>query len=1293
MTSAFDTFGGKQTSAFDTFGFTKPDISSSEALLSLAREHGGAISQVAEELSHPERSILATIGDGFKKAFSSFVDVISLPSEVVAGIISPDRTIKQAIDEDLRPSEVFFGKTDPNASAMSKVGSFFTRTALDILTDPLTYVTFGASQGILGLRAAQKLTVTRGAESFASLIGKDIGSRVALSKPGAALLNKKLTSQISGLTKAYELTGKKAGLVGDELSMFVNKTLNSELRREDAGRAMMRLMVKNPKLMETYLDKGGIKFFGQTIQSSQQIGDALRLIPGMTWIDNITRGTRNTLGSLFDNSFTPSGRIPDEGMAIIQKWKDISESQKSQMFREIPKIWKEFGITGQEDTFLRAAVESGKMPSDPRLAQVWKVLRGYQKKNLKEMWRTGIKVTEVPNYMPHFLVDEPVKKSVFLTPPSTSIKHTKEATIGRFIDVETGIESIGSAEKLGLTPKFREKEIRLISEKLDDVLKTKNIEKEVIEKQITQLSENVTNIFKSKTAAELKAVLKNVPVKDADNAKRFLEVLKDTIDDLDVKKLAGEQAKKTMVAGVKIQKAVDDMSEEGLQLLKARLKRGEAQLPMDIDAVNRALSTAEPKFKVSKAKGGAEGELAELAEKLKAVSKEKKLKLIKEGDVITEVSKGIDKEDMSRFIATLREQFLANPTGAKQILNQIIGKEQKITDILSDIEFEKISTKVRIEDMPEASRFFTDKEGAIFEKIRATVEDAEGIGVNFDKSAITTTVKSSLNIIRGTTMRHMVDELGSKMGIAEEFAPTGYRPVAVKGLKEETIDYSKFLTGSKGQELYFHPETAKRIEEFMGSIINDEATQEVMKKFDKVQSLWKASVTSIFPAFHGRNAISNVFLHFLDIGVHSLNPTNHIMAADMLKKENKAFRLSISMKKSGKAGEEAKDAFHKLMNTDIFTDKSGYSWTFGELRRVISEKNVAFNPNLVGAIDVTRPTSELMEELLPATTKSGIAKRVAKRVIPISTEFLPFKLGRRAGNIVEEQARLLSFMVNLRATGDATMAAQRTKQFLFDYQNLTNFERTFLRRIIPFYAFTRKNIELQAKTLIQAPGRISAEVTALTTLGDVIAGQNLTEEETNVLPDWIKTGIGILRKKKGQTVEILGSLGTPIEQPFQAFQPNQFLGSISPLIRVPVEQMSGYSFFQGKALSDVTNAAAFKSAPKMIQDLIGFTEIKGTRGDGSPFSWYVSLRPERMNLLLNLPPTSRVFSSLKQMQAVDVSTQSKILQQLIGIRPFSFDLEREAAKREKEFQRKLEDLLTKAGITAQFKKTFIPKKD
>ena len=571
-------------------------------------------------------------------------------------------------------------------------------------------------------------------------------------------------------------------------------------------------------------------------------------------------------------------------------------------------------------------------------------------------------------------------------------------------------------------------------------------------------------------------------------------------------------------------------------------------------------------------------------------------------------------------------------------------------------------------------------------KLTGSIAELEGAGISiFDKNVISSLAKRGVAIDNVEVMRNFTDEIAKKFGVAKSKAFSGYVKANVGLLKKEVSSFANFVRGEAGEELMFHPAIAKKMEEFSSAFINDEATNKAFKVFDDIQRFWKASVTSIFPSFHGRNALSNVFLHYLDIGAHSLNPLNHAMSADLLLKEHEVSKLARTAFEVG--DDVSKGKLNELLMKPIMKDAMGHTWTFGELRSVLKNNQVALSPSTVGPLDVQASTRELVETLFP---EENTLKKIVQAAVPTSQQFSLFKAGRTFGSIVEEQARLVDFMVNLKKTGDPILAAQRTKMFLFDYANLTGFEKTFLRRLIPFYSFTRFNLEAQVRSLLTVPGRVAAEATVVKTLGDVVAGDKLTEEESAALPDWIKTGINILKKKNGQTVEIFGSLGTPIEQPFQALQPNQIMGSISPLLRVPAELATGYNFYRQKSLSEVTNAAAFARAPEVIKDFIGYTEVKGERA-GKPFTWYVSLRPERMHVLLNLPPTARVLSSLKQIDAVDVSAGSKLLQQFLGVRPYSFDLEQESAKREKELREELENLLTSAGVVAKYKRVFIPK--
>lgn len=1024
-------------SGFQGFGGSSFNLNSPDGLLALAQDQGGNIAQAANELAHPTTGILSTIGDTFKNAFTDFVNTISIPSEAVAGILSPSLSIGDAIAQHVTPSDVIFGAKDPNATVMQKVGSFLVRTATDILLDPLTYLTFGAGQGVFGLRATSEITLQ---EDAAKALGKEAFDTAHLSGEGQDIYKalRGSLNQIAGNT-AYEAvkTGNPVlDMAQDELKTVLSNTIDSPLKPDFAKMALSNLINKAPQLTETLIDKGGLKVFGQSILSGQRIASALSMVPGMTKLDLVTKQPRMMLQALFNPAIVKDAqgvytRIPPELTDLVQQAHDLAGSMGDARIGNITNIIQANNLTTTESKFLMASVEAGKMPADARLAKAYTQALDLSPADLSMMKKAGIPVSFLDNHAPHILVQNKMSSLPFKLPPSAAV---------------------GAAEK------------------------------RTLEGSIFNAGEKGSNL------APVEAAL-----------------------------TAGDQ-------------------------------KGASEL---LDGLKR---------------DGFEG---------------------------------------------------------------------------------------------------------------------------FDDNLMTAHVARTLDNVRGTVSKYFMQQVGARFGVPADLAKDGrYVPISVKGVKDSLVQ----MVGKEGEQYVFHPAVASKVEKFLGSVINDDATGDLLKHFDSLQNLWKASVTSVFPAFHGRNAISNVLQNFMDLGYHVMNPATWGTSADMILKDRQASALSLKALSHGPEAEQAKADLQELMGKTMFTDSTGNAWTFGELRQVAKNNNIAFTGRIVNSSDIKDGAIGISRSLFEPESLGAKASKLAKQALPTSQEFKPFQLGRSIGTAIEEHGRLMNFVSNLRNSGDVMLASKRTKQFLFDYNNLTGFERTFMKRLLPFYTYTRKNLELQVKSFMETPGRTASLVHGLNTLGEVISGsQPLSDQEQAALPDWVKSGIGILTARNGENVTLLSSLGTPIEQPFQSLQANQLLGSLSPLIRLPLEQLSGYSFYQGKPLSDVTNATAFKNAPQFVKQLIGFTSFTAHRSDGSAFEADVALNPSMMNLLLNLPPSSRVLSAMKQMDAVDVSGQAKVLQQLIGIKPYSFDLVQEQQKRQNELKTQLQDLLTKAGVTAQFSRTFIPK--
>jgi hypothetical protein len=1300
------------------------------ALLEIAKQEGGALAEVAEELSNPRRSMLATMGEGFKNAFRGFVDIIQAPSNIVAGIISPDLSVQEALKKNTSVSSVLFGKS-PEGFQLQDIPRF----AVDVLTDPLSYITFGTSKGILGISAATEIYA--GAKA-AGKLGIKEGDKLALSATGDEFLDKVVAQQRAGMRSEFLVNERikiadeitKAGGKVDEADMvtrlakidkeandaLIEKTLNRRLDRADALATVSRMIERHPALIETFVDKGGIKAFGKSILSAQRIKATKNLIPGMALLDHAWEPIRKNVYPLFDTKWTSAGKASAITSTVIQDALDKRNSAIADVIERSKNVYEKAGVSSQEAELINAAITARKEPADPKLGALYRELmyggetekmtklgqtarysKGQEKRNLQMMRKAGVAVNEIENHTHHILTSGNAKRGV-RSGMSTETDAAKMRSINGFL-TEDGKELIGRTEKTAdglrfvvgegdeakvftIRPTTKAGEEAKIVEQANQAARNIGLESEQLTKEIEGLKTAVQEVFDDKL---YKSVAKKFLRAGADKntIKAFMKAAKEYLGELDVDTLVKDRIKSSYKSGILKATPVGDMSDETFDLLVYNLDAGTKSLPDHLKDVNKQLVEALKAGRGKKKGEGigtniSDGELKTIADKLKDEAIEVKKDII---------AKSFKNNNIPTFLKTLQNGFTSNPNGARRLMDSIVGRQQKLADLAFELEDIQKAAEIDSKALPNTrphDTFYIDEDGKVLKRFTVSAKEArEVMGVDFEENQLLLTIMSSMEAIRVSVANNFMKDLTKLSGKPRSMAPEHWVPIDSTKYQKELGNLSNFLKNTEGEDLVFHPADAKMVDNFLGSIATDENIENIWKNFDRLNNVFKASVTSIWPAFHGRNAISNVFLHFLDIGVHSLNPANHALVANIMVREK---RYSNLVTKADLGDLDAQNELLKMQNETVFSDKYNYNWTWGELRRNIRDHVVAFNPNITGLVDWSRTPKEMAEQIsrnLKQETTSGKIKKFGRHMNPLSQDFSLYGVGRGIGSAVEDHARLMDFIVNLRKTGDVGLSSVRTKQFLFDYANLTRFEKEFMRRVIPFYTFMRKNTELQVRTLFKTPGRISGEIRAVQSIGDMLGQEQLSDEDLAKLPPWMRDRALIPLSKRGSILEVITGLETPIESFFTITKPNELLASVSPYVRVPVELASGVSFFHAKAISDLTNARYFDSAPGWVKAFIGYHEVTGER-NGKPFTYGVSLRPERMHLLLNLPPTSRVLSTLGNTSEEDVSTGAKTAELLFGIKVHAVDLELEAERRERELKRSLETLLSEAKVGYTF---------
>lgn len=432
--------------------------------------------------------------------------------------------------------------------------------------------------------------------------------------------------------------------------------------------------------------------------------------------------------------------------------------------------------------------------------------------------------------------------------------------------------------------------------------------------------------------------------------------------------------------------------------------------------------------------------------------------------------------------------------------------------------------------------------------------------------------------------------------------------------------------------------------------------------FDAITGLFKRSVTGLFVPFHIRNYLSGIMQNYEVLGWRSLLPKNIAVGQKL------AYNTIKGIKMAGKEGDILKPFAER------FKFSSFYSTDFDN------------------ALNAGQSLAQYQKLLGGASLKTTI------KTAGLSAESIPFKVGRAVGNYIELQQKATAYITAITMGKKIPEALKIAEKAGFDYRVLTKFESQILRRIVPFYSFTRKNIELQLKTLGENPQRINQIIRLVENIGERPSG-----EELENLPNYLKEGFTIKLPDSAEGLkQYLSSLGTPIEQFAQLFKPNTLLGVIStmnPLLKVPIELSIGKDSFRQKDLKDVYDAREYSFLPKSLKDALGIKEVEklvykknqsgklvkiGTR------KVYVA-DPERLLIMRSLF-TSRGVSYLDQIFDGDIEGFIKYMKLFTGLKPQQINIEITKALQDKEQKRALEDLIIKmSGEYARFE-SFYQKK-
>jgi hypothetical protein len=323
---------------------------------------------------------------------------------------------------------------------------------------------------------------------------------------------------------------------------------------------------------------------------------------------------------------------------------------------------------------------------------------------------------------------------------------------------------------------------------------------------------------------------------------------------------------------------------------------------------------------------------------------------------------------------------------------------------------------------------------------------------------------------------------------------------------------------------------------------------EIGKALDKLNSLYKSWLYNPFPASHLRNVVSD----FWNSWSHGKVDTKPLL---------RAYADAMEFMKT-RGGEAAGDLaeFTKLngMEGSRIVD------TVGEAGAGVATRIP--EGGAIWALKGLKPSKKLFNPLaVPGLSKPGEAMN------PL------MEFGNRAQNVTEFLGKGAYYTALKRQGYSPAQAMHLVKQALFDYGDLSSFDKSVMKRIAPFWAFTRKNTPYQLLKIAENPGgRTSQTIRAINDLS--------RSDEDVYTPGFLQEGMAVplgnnpteqaFFRNTLIPVDSLNKLVTTGGTPNPLATGQRFASLLHPLLAAPVELASGKQLSTGRNIADLESTTS-----------------------------------------------------------------------------------------------------------------------
>ena len=417
--------------------------------------------------------------------------------------------------------------------------------------------------------------------------------------------------------------------------------------------------------------------------------------------------------------------------------------------------------------------------------------------------------------------------------------------------------------------------------------------------------------------------------------------------------------------------------------------------------------------------------------------------------------------------------------------------------------------------------------------------------LQFEREVVRPLAREILESERAVQSFDFFDEVTRQFGIKADdmarrfgFTPGGKMPDVVGDYK--LVDFQEFFVRAKEREsfaklgqVYLPKNVADDLTRLHAAYNTDEGIGSFLKLWDGATNFWKPLVTSLQPSFHVNNFLGNLWNSYLG---GMTNP----------------YRL--------------RDGYDVFLNRLGGVKAGNHKLSFEQLHELGNRNGV------IGGgffeVETGRDPFRLAREGLPKPVSENNIRKVLQGIQAG---------GRKVGTFVEGVNRSALFADQMikkveqhagELTADALEkyaqeAADHVNMYLFDYAHgLSRFENEVMRRIAPFYSWSRFNIPRQIVELIDQPGKFLV----FKHTKDNLVRLNPYPDDT---PPWLRESLPTGATMDGSPLFFNPRL--PL-QDISRLAPGdsgkELLGMLNPFIKLPIELGVNKSFYTGRAIEE-----------------------------------------------------------------------------------------------------------------------------